>query len=45
MEKLLTKKNMTKVAEVDFQVGKDANTGNALPDGWETTLHEFMEKI
>jgi len=45
MEKLLSKKNMVKVAEVDFQVGKDANTGNALMDGWENKIDEFADKL
>jgi flavodoxin len=41
MEKLLSKKNMEKVAEVDFKVGKDANTGNGLMEGWETKVDKF----
>ena len=45
MEKLLSKKKMEKVAEVDFKVGKDANTGNGLLDGWETKLEEFAGKL
>ncbi|KYK22159.1 hypothetical protein AYK21_04155 [Thermoplasmatales archaeon SG8-52-2] len=45
MEKLLSKKNMEKVAEVDFKVGKDANTGNGLLDGWETKVDEFAGKL
>jgi len=45
MEKLLSKKNMIKVAGIDFQVGKDAKNGNALMDGWETKIDEFAEKI
>lgn len=45
MEKLLSKKNMVKVAGVDFKVGKEANTGNALMDGWETKLDEFVKKL
>ena len=45
MEKLLSKKNMEMVAGIDFQVGKDANTGNALGDGWETKLNTFIEKL
>jgi hypothetical protein len=45
MEKLLSKKNMVKMAEVDFQVGKEANTGNGLMDGWETKLDDFVAKI
>ncbi len=45
MEKLLSKKNMVKVAGVDFQVGKNAQTGNGLPEGWESKLDEFAEKL
>jgi len=45
MDKLLSKKNMTKVAEVEFLVGKDAKSGDALEEGWETKLNKFAEKI
>ena len=45
MEKLLSKKKMVKLAGVDFQVGKNANTGNGLIEGWETKLNEFAEKL
>lgn len=45
MEKLLSKKNMVKVAEVDFQVGKDAQTGNGLMNGWEAKVDQFAEKL
>jgi flavodoxin len=42
MDKLLSKKNMVKIAEVDFQVGKDANSGNGLMDGWESKVDDFI---
>jgi hypothetical protein len=45
MDKLLSKKKMVKVADVDFQVGKNANTGNGLKDGWETKLDQFTTKL
>ena len=45
MEKLLLKKKMVKVASVDFQVGKDANSGNGLMDGWKVKLDEFAGKL
>ena len=45
MEKLLSKKKMVKISEVDFQVGKDANTGNALKEGWELKVDEFGKKL
>ena len=45
MEKLLSKKKMVKVADMDFQVGKDAPTGNGLMEGWETKIDEFAGKL
>jgi flavodoxin len=45
MEKLLGKKQMVKVATVDFRVGPDSRTGNGLMAGWETTLDEFAGKL
>jgi flavodoxin len=45
MEKLLSKKNMVMVAGVDFQVGKDANTGNGLKDDWKSKVDDFIIKI
>jgi len=45
MERLLSKKNMVKAAEVHFQVGKDAQTGNALTGGWESKLETFAQQL
>ena len=45
MEKLLSKRNMVKVAEVDFQIGKDSFTGNGLMKGWEAKVDEFTIKL
>lgn len=45
MEKLLSKKSMVKVAEVDFKVGKDSETGNGLPEGWQPRVDEFAGKL
>jgi flavodoxin len=45
MEKLLSKKMMVKAASVEFHVGKDAQTGNALMEGWEEKLDEFVLKV
>jgi len=45
MEKLLSKKEMMQVAALDFQIGKDANTGNGLSDGWEAEVDRFIEKF
>ena len=41
MEKILAKKNMIKVAEVEIKVGKEAEKGNALMDGWQKKIDEF----
>ncbi len=45
MEKLLSKKNMVKVADVEFKVGKDIQSGNALMEGWKAKIDEFTEKL
>ena len=45
MDKLLSKKNMVKVAAVDFQVGEGSQTGNGLPVGWEVKLDQFAGRI
>jgi flavodoxin len=45
MENLLSKKNMVKIAEVDFQVGKDAQSGNGLMENWDTKLDDFAQKL
>ena len=45
MDKLLSKKNMIKVADVDFKVGKDIKSGNALMKGWEAKIDEFAKKL
>jgi len=45
MENLLAKQNMVKVAEVDFLVGKDIKSGNALMDGWEAKVDEFARTL
>ena len=45
MEKLLSKKQMVKKAEVDFQIGKDSSTGNAHPDGWEGKIDTFIQQL
>jgi flavodoxin len=43
MEKILTKKKkMVKVSEIHFQVGEDANLGNALPAGYEAQLVQWV---
>jgi len=45
MEKLLAKKKMEKVAEIDFQVGKEAPSGNGLMEGWKAQLETFADKL
>jgi len=45
MEKILSKKDMVKVAEVDFQVGKNLTSGNVFIGDWESKLEEFAKKI
>lgn len=45
METLLSKKNMVKVAGIDFKVGKDTKSGNALMEGWKAKIDEFAEKL
>ncbi|KYK32902.1 MAG: hypothetical protein AYK22_06875 [Thermoplasmatales archaeon SG8-52-3] len=45
MDKLLSKKNMIKVADVDFKVGKNIQSGNALMEGWEAKIDEFAKKL
>ncbi len=45
MEKLLSKKNMVKIAEADFQVGKDISSGNAFIGNWKAKLDEFAKKL
>jgi flavodoxin len=45
MDRLLSKKNMIKVTEIDFQVGKNANTGNGLADGWEIKVDNFVKQL
>lgn len=45
MDKLLSKKSMVKVADVDFHIGKNAKTGDDISEGWEDKLNEFVKKI
>ena len=45
MEKLLSKKQMVKVADVDFQIGEDAKNANGLTDNWESQVNDFADKL
>jgi len=45
MEKLLNKKKMIKIAEVDFAMGENFKAGKGLQTGWEGKLQEFAGKL
>lgn len=45
MEKMLSKKRMEKVADVDFRVGEVGEDQLGLMDGWEDTLDAFADKL
>jgi len=46
MEKLLSKKNMIKVAEADFLIGKEGQqTGEGHIGDWEGDLENFIKKL
>jgi flavodoxin len=46
MEKILSgKKEMVKIGQTDFLVGKDANTGNGLPQGYQTQLAQWVDGL
>ena len=46
MERILSKKNMVKLAGVEFQVeGDGVQTGDGLMSGWEARLDEFAGKL
>ena len=45
MEKLLSKKNMTKVASVDFQIGEGSQNGEGLMVGWKSMVDEFVGQL
>lgn len=45
MEKLLKKKKMVKVADVDFRVEGDVEHGDGLPEGWKSELENFVEAL
>ncbi len=46
MEKILKKKKMKKLADVDFKIEKEgAEEGNGLPAGWKKDLDQFAEKL
>ncbi len=46
MEKILAKKNMVKVAEINFQISsKGQKEGLGFMEGWEEKLEEFAGKL
>ncbi len=46
MDKILQKKKMSKLTEVDFKIGKEgAEEGKALPEDWKDRLDTFVEDI
>ncbi len=45
MDKLLSKSNMAKVAEIDFRMGDGTDKGNGLPPDWEKRLDGFAAKL
>ena len=45
MEKMLVKKKMVKVAEVDFHMGDGTEQGSGLQEGWEAKLDGFAGKL
>ena len=45
MEKILSKKNMVKAAEINFRIGDGVKEGNGLPEGWEAKIDDFSSKL
>lgn len=45
MEKTLSKKNMVKAAALDFKLDGDPKTGDALPQGWEESVDNFIKQL
>ncbi len=45
MEKMLDKKGMTKKAELDILIGKEAKAADGLREGWERKVEEFADRL
>jgi flavodoxin len=45
MEKILNGKNMVKIAEVDFKVGKNIKNGNAFLEDFKPKIDKFAGKL
>jgi flavodoxin len=45
MEKLLFKKNMKKVAEIDFHIGEGQDKGEGLCNDWQDRINDFVDTL
>jgi len=45
MNRILSKKGMGKIAEVDFHIGDGQDKGEGLADGWQQKLNGFIDKL
>lgn len=45
MEKILNKKQMNKIAEIDFHIGEGQEQGTGLEKGWEQELDSFVTQL
>jgi len=45
MDKPMRKKNVVKVAEIEFRVSGEVNSGKGQPEGWEAKLDNFCSKL
>ena len=45
MDKMVSKKNMEKIAEIDFAIDEGQNKGEGLSDNWQSQLDGFIETL
>ena len=45
MKKILAKKNMDEIAEIDLRIGDGQEKGEGLSDDWQDKIDEFIDKI
>ncbi len=45
MDKMVSKKNMDKIAEIDFKIGEGQDKGEGLSDDWQSHLISFIESL
>jgi flavodoxin len=45
MDKMVSKKNLEKIAEIDFIIGEGQNKGEGLCDDWQSHLDGFIETL